>query len=145
MNAAPDDQACGKQLQRVRVDCLSGRGDLAGERTGKAGLVLDITGDGGCFVAIGADDVEQLLGRLGVQGAGIALGVDQMRLYVVLDDDGHQTGHRASGAGDQVHHLFAAGLQLQRALNGLHLSAQPADAGEQLLLLQDRVHWRQIA
>jgi hypothetical protein len=33
---------------------------------------------------------------------------------MVLDDLGHEPGHRAARAGDQMHHPFAAGLAVER-------------------------------
>jgi hypothetical protein len=58
---------------------------------------------------------------------------------VVLDDFGHQAGHRAARAGEQVHDLFAAGLAVEGTLDGLDLTADAADAGQELLLFTDGV------
>ena len=62
-----------------------------------------------------------------------------MRAHVILDDLGHQTGHGAAHAGDQVHDLFAAGLAVERPLDGLDLASDAADARQQLLFFADGV------
>ena len=86
---------------------------------------------------IGADDFEQLLGRVGVQRPGMLLGIDEMRPHVILDHLGHQTGHGAARAGDQMHDLFAAGLAVERALDGLDLAPDAAHARQQLVFFAD--------
>jgi len=54
------------------------------------------------------------------------VGVDEMRPNVILDDFGHQTGHCAARTGDQVHHLFATRLAVERALNCFDLAPDAA-------------------
>jgi len=70
----------------------------------------------------------ELLRRFSVQCVGMLFGIDEMRPHVILDDLGHQTGHRSSRAGDQMHHLFAARLAVERALNRLDLAPDAAHA-----------------
>ena len=100
----------------------------------------------GLLLQVGADDVEQLLGRLHVERPGMRVRVHQVRADVVLDHFGHQAGQGAADAGDELHDLLAAGLVLQRALDGLHLALHAAHAGQQLRLLADGVgHARRLA
>ena len=65
------------------------------------------------------------------------LGIDEMRAHVILDDLGHQTGHGAAHAGDEVHDLFAASLAVERPLDGLDLAPDAAHARQQLVLFAD--------
>ena len=65
---------------------------------------------------------------------GVFIGVDQMGADVILDHFGHQSGHGATRARDELHDLFAFGLALERALDRFHLPPETAHAGEQLLL-----------
>ena len=67
------------------------------------------------------------------------LGVDQMCAHMILDDLGHQPGRRPSHAGDEMHDLLAAGLALERALDGFDLPSDPAHARQQLLFIADRM------
>ena len=69
----------------------------------------------------------------------MALGVDQMRSDVVLDDLGHQTRHRSARAGDEVKDLVAARFCVQRPFDRLDLTADPADAGQKLVFLANGV------
>ena len=66
-------------------------------------------------------------------------GIDQMGAHVILHHFRHQPGHGAAGTGDQVQHGFAAGFGKQGALDRLHLAADAADAGEELLLVAHRM------
>jgi hypothetical protein len=66
-------------------------------------------------------------------------GIDQLRSDVIFDDLGHQASQSAARAGDQVHDRPAVGLDFQRTLDRLDLSAQAADAGEQLKRLAIRI------
>jgi len=51
----------------------------------------------------------------------------------------HEAGGRAAHAGDQVHDLVAFGLAFERALAGLDLSLDAANARQELLLFADGV------
>ena len=66
-------------------------------------------------------------------------GINEMRPHVILDDLGHQTGHRAPRPGDEMHHLFAARLAVERALNRLDLAPDPAHARQQLVFFANRM------
>ena len=68
---------------------------------------------------------------------GCFVAVDEMRADVVFDHLRHQPGHGAARAGDQVHDLLAAGLAIERALDGLDLAADAAHAREEFLLFAD--------
>ncbi len=70
----------------------------------------------------------------------MAFGIHQMRAHVLFHHLDHQPGHGAPGGGDQMHHPVAARLTFQRSLDRLDLAADATDAGEQLLLLLDRVN-----
>ena len=67
--------------------------------------------------------------------AGMRFGIDEVGAHMVLDDFRHQPGHGAARAGDQVHHLLAAGLAVERALDGLDLAPNAAHARQQLVLV----------
>jgi hypothetical protein len=70
------------------------------------------------------------------------LGIDQMRAHMILDHLGHQAGHGAAGASQQVHDLFAASFTVEGALDGFHLAPEAAYAGQQFLPFPDRMgHW----
>src|ERR1700748_1033111 len=86
---------------------------------------------------IDMNDVDELIGRLGVQRARIPFRVDQMRSNVVLDHLGHQSCDAAADAGDHVHDALAFGLFGQCPLDRIDLAADAADARDQLLFLFD--------
>src|SRR5579859_7793211 len=88
---------------------------------------------------IGSDDVQQLIRRIGIEGTWVLLEVDQMRADMVFDNLGHEALHGAACAGDQMHDLLASGLAGERPLDALHLASQAAHAGQQLLLIANRV------
>ena len=73
-------------------------------------------------------------------------GVDEMRPHVVLYDLGHQTGHRSSRAGDEMHHLFAARLAVEGALNCFDLAPDAAHASQQIVFFANCIEsYRVIA
>jgi len=88
---------------------------------------------------VGSDHFEQLLGGLRVQRVRMLLRIDQMGAHVVLDDFGHQPGGSSAHSCDQVHHLFAARVSIEGALDGLDLTPDPAHSRQELLLLTDGV------
>src|ERR1700684_930641 len=88
---------------------------------------------------IGANYVQQASGRLGVKGARMSIGVDQMRTYMVLNYFRHEPGHGAARAGDQMHDLLASRLGFESPFNPLHLSSNTAYPCEQLLLVANRM------
>jgi hypothetical protein len=69
----------------------------------------------------------------------MGVGVDEVGADVVFDDLGHQPGHGAAGAGDQVHDRLAAGFTVEGTFDRLDLAADAADAGEELLFFPDGV------
>jgi hypothetical protein len=86
---------------------------------------------------VGADDIEQLLGGLCVEHPGVFVRVNQVRTNVVLGDFGHQPGHSAPNACDQVHNLLATRLALQCPLDRLDLALHATHARQQLLLFSN--------
>ena len=95
---------------------------------------------------IGADNIKELLRRFRVQCLRMLFGVDEMRPHVVLYDLGHQTGHRSSRAGDEMHHLFAARLAVEGALNCFDLAPDAAHASQQLVFFANCIEsYRVIA
>ena len=88
---------------------------------------------------VGTNDVQQLLGRVGVQGFGVLFGVHQVRAHMVFDDLRHQSGHRAARARDQVHDLVTSSFARERPLDTLDLASDAAHARQQFLLLADGV------
>ena len=72
-------------------------------------------------------------------GVGVLLGVNQVGANVILDHLRHQAGDAAANARDHMHDPFAVGFLVQRALDGLDLAADAADARHQSLLLFDGV------
>jgi hypothetical protein len=85
------------------------------------------------------DHLDELIGCVGVQRARILLGIDQMGTDVVFDHFGHQAGDPASNAGDHMHDALASGFFGQRSLDRFDLTANSANAREQLFLFPDRV------
>jgi hypothetical protein len=67
------------------------------------------------------------------------MGIDDTRPNVILDDFGHQIGHRSARAGDQMLHLFAARFRIERALNRLDLASDAAHPRQQLGFFADGV------
>src|ERR1700756_449083 len=61
---------------------------------------------------ISANDFEQLLSSFGVQCLRMEFGIDRVHSPMVVDPSGHEPGHRAASASDQVHHLCAARLAI---------------------------------
>jgi hypothetical protein len=59
-------------------------------------------------------------------------------------DFGHHTDHSAACTGDQMHHLFAARLAVERALDRFDLAPDAAHARQQLGFLTDRMRRRPI-
>src|SRR5271166_5712968 len=72
---------------------------------------------------IGSDDVDQLVGRFGVQRAGVTVRVYEMHANVVLDHFGHQPAHRPTCGRDKMHDRVTAGLAVEGALYRLDLAA----------------------
>src|SRR5271165_3319614 len=58
---------------------------------------------------------------------------------MVLDRFRHQTVRRAARGGNEMHHLLAPGLAVERPLDRLDLAADSSHARQQLLLVPDRV------
>ena len=81
--------------------------------------------------------VDQLIGGIRIERAGIIFGVNEMCADMVLHHFGHQPGDAAANAGNHVHDALAFDLFGQCALDGLDLAANAADAGQQFLLFLD--------
>jgi hypothetical protein len=88
---------------------------------------------------IGTNNVQQTIGRLGVKGARMSVGVDQMRPHMVLDYFRHEPCHGAACAGDQMHDLLASRLGFEGPFNPLYLSSNTAYPRQQLLLVANRM------
>src|SRR5580658_3515897 len=89
---------------------------------------------------IGVDDVNQLIGGRGARAGDAA---EHVLAQVILEDFRQQTVDGAPRGREQVHDVRAVGVALERALDGLHLAANPPDAVQQLLFVAHGVSHRQ--
>jgi hypothetical protein len=80
-----------------------------------------------------------LLSGFDVQRVRVLLDIDEMCADVILDHFGHQSGHGAVGARDEMHDLFAVGLTIERPLDGFDLPSETAKTGKQLLPVLNRM------
>jgi hypothetical protein len=87
-----------------------------------------------CSLKIGPDYFEQLLSGFSIKCAGMFLGIDQMRVDVILNHFRHQSRYRPPHTGDQVHDLFTASFAIKRALDGLDLTPDATDPCKELFL-----------
>src|SRR5216684_2234394 len=63
---------------------------------------------------IGVDHFDELVRRVGVKGARILLGIDEMGADVILNHFGHQACDTTANARDHMHDALAFGLFGQR-------------------------------
>src|SRR5271165_5332648 len=87
---------------------------------------------------IGAHDFDQLVGVLGAFARRQA-GSGHMAADVILHHLGHQAVHGAADRGNDLKHLGAAGLGLERTLDGCDLPANAPHPRQQLGFLADGV------
>jgi hypothetical protein len=89
------------------------------------------------LLQVGAHYVDQFFS--GLRALGLMARLDQVRANVILDHLGHQSVDGAAGAGDELQHVGAADLLVERPFDGFDLSANAPDAIEQLGFFTNRV------
>ena len=67
------------------------------------------------------------------------VGVDQMRTHMVFYDLRHEPSHGAARTGDQMHDLLTPRFAHESPFNALHLTANSPYAGQQFLLIANRM------
>jgi hypothetical protein len=87
----------------------------------------------------GVDDPDQLLGGPGARIVPRRLRVDDVLADMAFDDLGDEAVEGAAAGGRLLQHGRAAGLLLERALDGIELAADPPDPVEQFLLVPQSV------
>lgn len=85
------------------------------------------------------NDLDELLGGLGMWIATRCGRVDDMIADVVFNHLGDQSIERAATRRDLLQNRSATGLRLHRAFNRLELTADAADPGQKLLLFRPGV------
>jgi hypothetical protein len=88
---------------------------------------------------VGADSFNQLGGASGAFWINVGIGVHDVVAYVIFHHLGGQALDGATERSDQHQHVGTADFRLKRALDGLDLSLDAADAGNQLGFVFDRM------
>jgi hypothetical protein len=88
---------------------------------------------------IRSNHFQQLFSGIGVERLRMLIGIHQVSEDVLLDYLRHQPRHCPASSRDQVHHLVATDLAIQRALDSLDLPTDAANPSQQLLFLSDGV------
>src|SRR5665213_146475 len=86
---------------------------------------------------IGADHLEEVFRRVLVQSPRMFVRVDEMCAHMILNHLGHETGHGAARAGDEMHHLVTSRFSVEGALDSLDLALDAAHARQQLIFSLD--------
>ena len=77
---------------------------------------------------IGADDLKQLLDRIGIQRLRIGFCINEMQADMVFHDFRHKTCHGAARAGDEMQNLLATSVAIERPFDGVYLTFDATNA-----------------
>jgi hypothetical protein len=89
------------------------------------------------LLQVGPYHVDQLFGAAHPFGVVPVLRIKDVGANVVLHHLRHEPVHGAARGGDELQHLGALDLALQRALDRFNLAAQAAHTIEELILFSD--------
>ena len=80
-------------------------------------------------------DVNQLLGGLGLPGVWLTIGINHMKADVPFKDFADESVHRASTSDQQMKDRGAVRFIFDRPFNSVDLSSQSAESIQQFLLI----------
>jgi len=77
---------------------------------------------------VSVNNLDELFGASGSVPIAFTGRITDVHSHVVFEQFGHQTIRCAAHGNDQLHHVIAAFLRLERALDSFDLTAQTTDA-----------------
>jgi hypothetical protein len=83
---------------------------------------------------VGADEVDEVLGYF-LRGERGAAGLHHVLTDVVFEDLGHEAVDTAADVGEEHEDIGAVGVAAEGALDGVDLTADALDAGEEFFVL----------
>jgi hypothetical protein len=84
---------------------------------------------------VAANDFDEGLGGIFIEGTRMLLRIDEVMFDMLLDNLSHQAGDRAANPCNEVQHLLTTRLVYKGALDGINQAADSTNARDQFFFM----------